>query len=127
MQTSVLLSIRPQFAERIFEGVKHYEFRRVLFKDRSVKKIIVYASAPVSRVIGEFEIEDILELEKEGLWHQTKEYSGISKECFDQYFQGRQVGYAIKIRKAYLYETPLELEKSFNIKHAPQSFVYVAR
>ena len=125
MQTNVLLSIKPQFADKIFDGVKRYEFRRTLFKDRSVKKIIVYASAPVSKVIGEFEVDGILELEKESLWNETSEYSGIPKEYFDKYFQGRKVGYAIRIGTTHLYETPLELENDFNIKHAPQFFVYV--
>ena len=51
MQTNVLLSIKPEFAEKIFQGVKRYEFRKALFKNREVEKIIVYASAPVSKVI----------------------------------------------------------------------------
>lgn len=126
MQISVLLSIKPEFATRIFHGIKRYEFRRVLFKDRSVKKIVVYASAPISKVIGEFEVEEILELETEHLWNQTKEYSGIPKDYFDTYFQGRETGYAIKIGNTRLYDTPLELQENFNIKRAPQSFVYVS-
>jgi predicted transcriptional regulator len=125
MQTSVLLSIKPQFAERIFNGSKRFEFRRKVFRDRSVTKIVVYATAPVSRVIGEFEIEDILELEPEHLWEKTKEHSGIPKAYFDTYFCGRVTGYAIKIGKTRKYETPLELEAAFNVKRPPQSFIYV--
>lgn len=29
----VLLSIKPEFAERIFNGSKKYEFRKVIFKN----------------------------------------------------------------------------------------------
>lgn len=125
MRINVLLSIKPEFAARIFQGVKRFEFRRVLFKNRGVKTVIVYVSAPVSKVIGEFEVEDILELEKECLWDQTKEYSGIPKDYFDTYFEGRETGYAIKIGSTHLYETPLSLAENFNVKRAPQSFVYV--
>ncbi|HEY0770290.1 MAG TPA: hypothetical protein VGD31_08135 [Sphingobacteriaceae bacterium] len=106
--------------------MKRYEFRRVLFKNRSVKTVIVYVSAPVSKVVGEFEIEDILELEKEYLWNQTKDHSGIPKDYFDQYFEGRETAYAIKIGDTRLYDRPLELQENFNVKRAPQSFVYVA-
>lgn len=125
MQTSVLLSIKPQFADKIFKGSKGYEFRRKLFKNAEVKQVIVYASAPVSRVIGEFEVEAILQLDKECLWSETEELSGISKEYFDTYFEGLNCGYAIKIGKVQLYQTPLELETHFGIKHAPQSFRYI--
>jgi len=72
MQTNVLLSIKPEFAERIFQGIKRYEFRKAIFRNRNVNKVIVYASAPISKVIGEFEIDDILEHEVEELWDLTK-------------------------------------------------------
>lgn len=125
MQTKVLLSIKPEFAERIFQGIKRYEFRKALFKNRNVDKIIVYASAPVSKVIGEFEIDDILEYEVEELWELTKRYSGIPKEYFDMYFNGREIGYAIKIRNSKLYEEPLDLQRHFEVKTPPQSFMYI--
>ena len=125
METSVLLSIKPEFADRIFQGSKRYEFRRTLFKDRSVKRIVVYASTPIRKVIGEFEVVDILELEKEYLWEQTKDYSGIPKDYFDEYFHGRETGFAIAIGDAILYDTPLELSEIFNIERPPQSFMYL--
>ncbi len=125
MQTSVLLSIKPNFAEKIFGGSKRFEFRRRVFSNRNVKKIVVYVSAPVSKVIGEFEIEDIIEMEIDCLWDETKEYSGIPKAYFDTYFSGRDTGFAIKIGKTHRYEIPLELEEDFNVKYAPQSFIYI--
>jgi predicted transcriptional regulator len=125
MQTSVLLSIKPEFATRIFDGSKRFEFRRKIFKRPNVQKIIVYASSPVCRVIGEFEIEDIIEKDVDELWEETKEASGIVKAYFHSYFEGQNTGYAIKIGKTTCYELPLELEAHFQVKHAPQSFIYV--
>ena len=52
----VLLSIRPQFALQIFEGSKRYEYRRAIFKREGVTSVLVYASAPIGKVIGEFEV-----------------------------------------------------------------------
>ena len=125
MQTKVLLSIKPEFAERIFQGIKLYEFRKTLFKNRDVRKVVVYASAPVSKVIGEFEIENILEFEKEYLWELTKEYSGIPKHYFDRYFEGREIGYAIKIRNPKLYKANLDLKNDYSVSYPPQSFMYL--
>ncbi len=125
MPTSVLLSIKPQFAEQIFDGSKRYEFRRKVFRSPSVKKIVVYVTAPVSSVVGEFEIEEVIELDLEELWNHTKKYSGIPKYYFDTYFDGLDTGYAIKIGKTQKYDIPLALELNFNVKRAPQSFVYL--
>jgi predicted transcriptional regulator len=125
MQTSVLLSIKPKFAEKIFDGEKRFEFRRRVFANKNVKKIVVYVSAPISKVVGEFEIEDIIELEIENLWDHTKEHSGIAKDYFDSYFDGLETGFAIKIGKTCKYDAPLKLDEDFNVKHAPQSFIYL--
>ena len=125
MSKGVLLSIKPVFAERIFSGFKRYEFRKTIFRDTSVKKIFVYASAPISLVIGEFYIDEILRLNPEKLWHLTCDMAGISKEYFDNYFSGRDLGYAIKIGQVYRYDTPLRLGSHFSLKQAPQSFAYV--
>lgn len=125
MQTSVLLSIKPEFVKRIFDGSKQFEFRRRLFANRNVKTVVVYATSPISKVIGEFEIEAILELEIDQLWEETKDYSGIAREYFESYFDGVETGYAIKIGETRKYKSPLELQADFNVKSAPQSFVYV--
>ena len=64
----ILLSIKPEFANKIFNGSKKFEFRRLVFKNKSVNTVVVYASAPVSKVIGEFDIEQVLKLELSELW-----------------------------------------------------------
>ena len=46
----VLLSIKPEFVEKIFAGTKKYEFRKSLFKKNGVKDVVIYASAPIKRV-----------------------------------------------------------------------------
>ena len=74
----VLLSIKPEFAFKIFDGEKKYEFRKVVFKNPKVKTVVVYASSPVQKVIGEFEIEDILSSNPNEIWKKTKKYSGIT-------------------------------------------------
>jgi predicted transcriptional regulator len=122
---SVLLSIKPEFVEKIFDGSKKFEFRRSLFKEIGVQRIIVYASSPVQKVVGEFEIDNILSLKKNSLWRKTYVYAGISKSFFDQYFDGKDIGHAIQIGKVIKYKQPLCLNHGFGIKHPPQSFAYV--
>jgi len=125
MQTKVLLSIKPQFADQIFAGTKRYEFRRVIFRSDSVTKVVVYASSPVQRVIGEFRIAEILASDVKQLWNKTKSYAGIEKEHFDDYFDGRATAYAIKICNPLKYKKPAKLEHLFEFNRPPQSFRYL--
>jgi len=119
------MSIKPEFANKIFAGTKKFEFRRAIFKKHDIKKIVVYASSPVQKVIGEFEIDHILLSDIESLWEQTSKNSGISKQYFIQYFGGKKQGYAIKIKNTRKYRTPLCLKDNFKTL-PPQSFRYVA-
>lgn len=125
-QTSVLLSIRPAFAEAILAGTKTFEFRRRIFRDLGVRRIILYASSPIGKVVGEFEVETVLNMEPRKLWAATSRGAGISRAYFDSYFDGRSAGYALKIRNPKRYIHPLDLDSDFGIAHPPQSFRYVA-
>ena len=120
----VLLSIKPEYANKIFDGSKKYEFRRTVFKNPSIKTIVVYASSPGQKVIGEFEIESILNCELQTLWEKTKEFSGISEKFFFDYFVNKDKGYAIKVKKTKMYKEALCIKEDFN-SSPPQSFLYL--
>lgn len=120
----VLLSIKPEFAELIFAGTKKFEFRKVIFKDRRVKTVVVYASYPTQKVIGEFKIESILDDEPARLWRETKQQAGINEEYFFGYFANKEVAYAIKVKSVKRYRKALCLRRDFNLS-PPQSFMYL--
>ncbi len=120
----VLLSIKPDFVEKIFNGTKKYEFRRTLFKREGVKIVIIYASSPVKRVVGEFQIEEILSDEIERIWEKTKEHSGISKDYFKAYFKDKNTANAIQIGSIIKYREEKFLS-DYNVQQAPQSFCYL--
>ena len=120
----VILSIKPEFANKIFNGTKKFEFRRTIFKNKEVKKIIVYASAPISKVIGEFEIDRIFHEELELLWNQTSKFSGITEDYYMQYFNGKENGYAIEVKNPKKYKTNLCIKQNYGL-NPPQSFAYL--
>jgi len=121
----VVLSIKPEFAFKIFDGTKKFEFRKSIFKNEKIKTIIVYASSPVQQVIGEFDIEEVLNHDLSTLWDLTQEFSGISEEFYYEYFTNKEQGFAIKIKKTRKYRTPKCLRADFNLS-PPQSFAYWA-
>jgi len=119
------LSIKPEFANKIFNGEKKFEYRRVIFKNKNVSKIVVYASSPVKKVIGEFDVGQIINTSKNELWKKTRKYSGITKEYFDQYFDDKDFGYAIEIKGVERFDEPKCLNEEYGMSFPPQSFVYL--
>ena len=125
MPTRVLLSVKPRFAEAILAGKKIFEFRRALFRRQDVNTVVLYASSPTCKVVGEFTIDEVLMLGLEALWESTRNGGAIDRQYFDQYFEGRSSGYALKVKRVHRYRAPLCLRKDLGISHPPQSFCYL--
>ena len=120
----VLLSIKPEFVKKIFSGEKRYEFRKVIFKSKDIKTVVIYASSPISKIVGELTIETIIKDSPEMIWGQTKDYAGITEDFFKRYFKGKNKAYAIEIKRCIKYQRPIELNE-IGVKRAPQSFMYL--
>lgn len=121
----VLLSIKPEFAEKILDGTKKFEFRKGIFKNSEITTVVIYATMPVGKVVGQFSIDEILTNDPESLWIKTKRYAGISKKFFDSYYSGRDRAYAIKVGQVERFEVPLPLSSLGDGIKAPQSFLYL--
>ena len=123
MKRKILISINPEHVKNTLSGKKKYEYRKIAAK-QDISAIIIYETVPTKRIVAEVEILDVLELPPEELWEQTKEYSGITKKFFDEYFEHKDIAYAYKLGEIVVYEEKKEL-KDFGLKYAPQSFVYI--
>ncbi len=120
---TILLSIKPEYAEKIFAGEKLFEFRRNV-ANKQPQKIVIYMTAPYSRVYGEVIVENVIEGSPRALWRETHNAAGISYAKFMEYFTGREMAYAYCLGKVKRYRNPKKLEE-YGISAAPQSFVYL--
>jgi predicted transcriptional regulator len=125
VEMKILLSIKPEYANKILSGEKKYEFRRKIHKNQSVKTIIIYATKPIGKVIGEFSIKEIHSGHPILLWEQTKKFAGIEYPLFNRYFEGCSVGYAIEVKKIIKYANPMDLSDFIESGIAPQSYTYI--
>lgn len=124
----VLFSIHPEHANNILAGTKKFEFRRKIFARNDVKTVVIYATSPVCRIIGEFDIEEILHDEPKKIWNATKKNAGIDSDYFDTYFDGRDKAFALKVKSSRRYKTPIEMKDIFpDSPMAPQSFRYMPK
>ena len=121
--STILLSIKPEYSNRIFNGTKKYEFRKHLAK-KDVDKIIVYSSSPEQRVIGEVNVIETLSMKPSPLWELTKKDAGISRAKYRTYFKGCKNAYAYKLGEFVKYDMPKTLIQ-FGITQSPQSFIYM--
>lgn len=123
----VLLSIKPEYVERIFDGSKKFEYRRAIFKNKDIKTVIVYSTLPVGKIVGEFDIDEILENSPKDIWNKTKDYSGVKASFYDEYFSGREKAFAIKISSTKKYIDEICPYTRLDNFTAPQSFMYAKK
>jgi predicted transcriptional regulator len=121
----VLLSINPVHAEKIFSGKKKYEYRKNSFKRTDIKTVVVYVTRPVSRIVGEFDLAEIVDGSPRSVWAKTQEYSGISEEFFLNYFHGRERAIALAIGEVRAYQEVIDPQQTIKNFTPPQSFLYI--
>ena len=129
MSNILLLSIRPEYANKIFDRTKTVELRRV--RPRLLNegdRVVVYVSSPQQAVVGSFKVDNIVEKPVTELWEEVEKIAGISHEEFYDYYQGVKLGVGIFLKDIHRFSQPVELHrlrnKLPNLK-PPQSFRYL--
>jgi predicted transcriptional regulator len=123
---NVLLSIKPKYVEEIFKGNKKYEFRKSIFRlTDELERVYIYSTSPVKKIVGTFTIETIIEDHPKALWKKFKDFSGISKNEFFNYFGANKKGYAIAIGEIEIFDCPSDPRIFIPDFVPPQSFRYI--
>jgi predicted transcriptional regulator len=95
---SVLMSIRPEYAEAILSGEKTVELRRRRPSFPPGTRVLIYSSAPDQKLLGTFEVGAIHEASPQGLWRKVAKRAGVDHETYETYFEGCQTAYGIEAR-----------------------------
>lgn len=124
---NVLLSIKPEFAEKILSGEKTLEFRKRSFSNPdAVKRIYLYSSSPDQRIVGSFDLAGVIEGSPTELWRDYGSESGITdKARFMAYFDGAETGFALRISNVSRYPNPIDPCEWVDDFHPPVSFQYL--
>lgn len=108
----------------ILKGLKLVEYRRRP-PAQPISIIILYASAPIMRIVGVVEVTEVSCGKKDHIWVNTSAIGGITRREFEDYFTGSEMcgvlmlGKVIKLKQPIL---PTQVKKGFRI---PQSYAYV--
>ena len=69
---NLLISIKPEFVKKILAYEKLYEFRKSIFKE-DVDKIFIYSTYTVKKIVGYFEVGEIICETPHELWNSFSE------------------------------------------------------
>jgi len=105
--------------------VKRYEFRKVIFKNKAIDIVYIYCTYPVKKIVGFFNIGEIIEDNPKNLWGDLSDYAGLNDDEFFSYFDDNNRGFAIEITNLKIFEVPLDPIDLIPEFVPPQSFCYL--
>lgn len=120
---TLLLSIHPEFVDKIISGKKKFEYRKSVPR-QEISKLLIYATNPIKSIVATADIKNILVGTLEDVWKQTNKLSGITEEFYNEYYSKRQIAVAIEMSNIIKF-TPYSSLSFYNIKRAPQGYVYL--
>lgn len=122
-----VLSIKPEYATKIVEGLKTVELRRRFpYGTVTGARLYVYATVPIQAVIGYATISKVEEHPVERIWEFYHTVAYITRPDFDKYYESRETGFVIRLMDAIAIPDPVPLSvlKERLDFTPPQSFAY---
>ena len=108
---ALLISVKPEYAEKIFAGVKTVELRRTRPRLLRGDLVLIYVTSPVKALAGACEVVEVVQGTPEALWEVVQDQAGISIEEFRDYYAGATLGFGICFRNVHRLPKPLHLEQ----------------
>lgn len=103
-----MIALHPQYWEMYKDGSKWWELRKVGYSPQSVDTLIIYATAPVSRIVGEVDFVSTHVGYVDDVWDVVKGGCGITREQYDRYYRGHDVAKAYRLGNIWEYITPIK-------------------
>ncbi|GIH16044.1 ASCH domain-containing protein [Rugosimonospora africana] len=128
VQRTLLLSLRPRFADAILNGTKTIEIRRRPVNTASGTPIILYASSPMMAVVGTAQLAGVDVYTPETAWRKYRRTFGLTRAEYDAYLDGSDVAYLLGLHRVNSLNEPLPLRhlREEGPFRPPQSFRYIA-
>jgi len=120
----VLISIKPQFVDKILSGHKLVEFRK--FFPEKVSFVVIYSTSPIQKIVGMLRVKEVLKLPVSELWGNYGHVGGVAREDFFYYFKNKDIAYGVVIDKVWKAEPFLDPKLLLRKFTPPQSFIYLS-
>ncbi len=124
--STLLMTLRPPYAERVLEGRKRIEIRRKFSPRWKGHRFVIYASSPVQRLVGEACIADVSVDHPDRVWTRWSTQIGCTRAEYEAYTRGADRVFAIHLSGATRYEEPIGLQEARQLAgeriRPPQSY-----
>ncbi|MBD0851866.1 ASCH domain-containing protein [Maribacter arenosus] len=130
MSKIIVISVKPEFANLIFDGSKKIELRKSRPKANPGDLMIVYSTSPEMAVLGICKIKEVLKSTPDEIWINHSEILGIDKVRFDEYYSETENAVAIVLDNVRRFKTKMPLKKVKEVFPSftpPQTFKYFNR
>ncbi len=124
----LLLSLKPCYADLVFDGLKTIELRRRIASHIEGRDVFIYVSMPIMALRGGFRVGEVWSGPPEDIWNMVSELASVDKRDFDIYFERQPIAYALEIKAVWEYQNPVNLNTLRNRLSnfvVPQSWRYV--
>lgn len=123
---AALISIHPEYVDKIMSGEKRFEFRRN-WATTPVEYLVIYATAPVQRIVAMAKVGRTIRASKSRLWEISREGgAGISRDKLFSYLNGKSEAVALELVSHIEIAEQPDPRTIFGKKFSPpQSFRYL--
>lgn len=125
----LLLSLKPSYADMVFDGLKRAELRRRMASYIENRDVFVYVSSPRREIRGGFRVGQVWTGSPAQVWQFVESIASMGKREFDAYFSGSKVAFALEITNVWQYNNAVKLvflRRRFSSFVVPQSWRYLS-
>jgi len=125
---TLLVSVKPVYAELILAGIKTVELRRVRPHVDVGADVLLYASSPAMAMVGTARVASVDVRDIDAIWTSYGPSTGIDRATYDEYYAGNDQAVAIALTnvRRLRRRVPLaELRQRIIGFNPPQSFRYL--
>jgi predicted transcriptional regulator len=130
MSKVLLISVKPEFAEKIFDGSKQIELRKCAPNISTGDMVIVYSTVPEKAVVGTCVVKAVITKSPAELWRKHSTKLGIDRKRYLEYFKDREKAIGIVLSSTQRLKSKIklaEIKRSFPNFSPPQTFKYFSR
>lgn len=130
MNKTLLISVRPEFAEKILNGTKTVELRKSCPNVDIGDLVVIYSTLPEKAIVGTCVVERIIKEAPSKLWRKYSNKLGIDRKRYFEYFKHTDVAVGIVLTSIDKLDRKLSLDsvrKAIPEFSPPQTFRYLDR
>lgn len=118
-RTLAMIPLHPQYWDMCRDGSKIWVLREDTISPRCVDGLVIYATAPVSRIVGDVDLVRTHVGYVDDVWEVVKTGCGITRDQYDLYYQDQETAIAYRLGNVW------EYSPSLDARYAPQGYKYL--